>query len=66
MLLLVNFASAVGGAIMDSGDVHQNLMMQLLSDSGKASKFTRRGLMCSGWRSDVYLRFREYLGELSF
>jgi type I restriction enzyme R subunit len=39
--LLGNFASAVDDAIMDSGDAHQNQMMQLLSDPAKASKFAR-------------------------
>ncbi|MHC8324556.1 hypothetical protein [Pseudomonas sp. LB1P83] len=36
--LLGNFANAVDDAIMDSGDTHQNQMMQLLSDPAKASK----------------------------
>ncbi|EPJ88469.1 hypothetical protein CFII64_04835 [Pseudomonas sp. CFII64] len=39
--LLGNFANAVDDAIMDSGDAHQNQMMQLLSDPAKASKFAR-------------------------
>ena len=39
--LLGNFANAVDDAIMDSGDAHQNQMMQLLSDPSKASKFAR-------------------------
>ena len=39
--LLGNFASAVDDAIMDSGDAHQNQMMQLLSDPSKASKFAK-------------------------
>ena len=39
--LLGNFASAVDDAIMDSGDAHQNQMMQLLSDPSKAHKFAR-------------------------
>ncbi|MDU8501993.1 DEAD/DEAH box helicase family protein [Pseudomonas syringae] len=39
--LLGNFANAVDDAIMDSGDAHQNQMMQLLSDPVKASKFAR-------------------------
>jgi len=39
--LLGNFANAVDDAIMDSGDAHQNQMMQLLSDPAKASKFAK-------------------------
>ena len=39
--LLGNFANAVDDVIMDSGDAHQNQMMQLLSDPAKASKFAR-------------------------
>jgi type I restriction enzyme R subunit len=39
--LLGNFANAVDDAIMDSGDAHQNQMMQLLSDPSKANKFAR-------------------------
>jgi type I restriction enzyme R subunit len=39
--LLGNFASAVDDAIMESGDAHQNQMMQLLSDPAKASKFAK-------------------------
>jgi type I restriction enzyme R subunit len=39
--LLGNFANAVDDAIMGSGDAHQNQMMQLLSDPGKATKFAR-------------------------
>ena len=39
--LLGNFANAVDDVIMDSGDAHQNQMMQLLSDPSKAHKFAR-------------------------
>ncbi|MHC8379736.1 type I restriction endonuclease subunit R [Pseudomonas sp. MDT1-16] len=39
--LLGNFGNAVDDAIMDSGDAHQNQMMQLLSDPAKASKFAK-------------------------
>ena len=39
--LLGNFANAVDDAIMDSGEAHQNQMMQLLSDPAKASKFAK-------------------------
>lgn len=39
--LLGNFSKAVDDAVMDSGDAHQNQMMQLLSDPAKASKFAR-------------------------
>lgn len=39
--LLGNFANAVDDAIIDSGDAHQNQMMQLLSDPSKAHKFAR-------------------------
>ena len=39
--LLGNFGNAVDDAIMDSGEAHQNQMMQLLSDPAKASKFAK-------------------------
>lgn len=39
--LLGDFPKAVDNAIMDSGDAHQNQMMQLLSDPAKAAKFAR-------------------------
>jgi type I restriction enzyme R subunit len=37
--LLGAFPKAVDDAIMDSGDAHQNQMMQLLSDPAKLAQF---------------------------
>ncbi|MES3008913.1 MAG: DEAD/DEAH box helicase family protein [Pseudomonadota bacterium] len=39
--MLGDFSRAVDDAIMDSGDAHQNQMMQLLSDPTKAKRFAR-------------------------
>lgn len=39
--LLGDFTKAVDDAIMDSGDAHQNQMMQLLSDPAKAANFAK-------------------------
>ena len=39
--LLGDFHKAVDEAIMDSGDAHNNQMMQLLSDPDKAKGFAR-------------------------
>lgn len=37
--MLGNFPKAVDEAVMNSGEVHQNLMLQLLSDPQKAKGF---------------------------
>jgi type I restriction enzyme R subunit len=39
--MLGDFSKAVDDAILDSGDAHQNQMLQLLSDPAKASKFAK-------------------------
>ena len=39
--LLGDFSKALDDAILDSSDAHKNQMMQLLSDSSKAEKFSR-------------------------
>ncbi|MBC3879714.1 type I restriction endonuclease subunit R [Undibacterium sp. FT79W] len=39
--MLGDFPRAVDDAILDSGDAHQNQMMQLLSDPGKAKLFSK-------------------------
>jgi type I restriction enzyme R subunit len=39
--MLGDFLKAVDDAVMDSGEAHQNQMMQLLSDSSKAAGFAR-------------------------
>ena len=39
--MLGDFSRAVDDAILDSGDAHQNQMMQLLSDPGKAKLFSK-------------------------
>ncbi|MBV1880228.1 MAG: DEAD/DEAH box helicase family protein [Pseudomonadales bacterium] len=39
--MLGDFSKAVDDAVMDSGDAHQNQMMQLLSDPKKAQSFSR-------------------------
>jgi type I restriction enzyme, R subunit len=39
--LLADFTEAVDDAVMDSGEAHNNQMMQLLSDSEKAKGFSR-------------------------
>ncbi len=39
--LLGDFSKAIDDAIMDSSEAHQNQMMQLLADPGKAANFAR-------------------------
>jgi len=39
--MLGDFSKAVDNAIMDSGEAHQNQMLQLLSDPAKAAKFAK-------------------------
>lgn len=39
--MLGDFPRAVDDAILGSGDAHQNQMMQLLSDPGKAKLFSK-------------------------
>ncbi|MDH5377703.1 MAG: type I restriction endonuclease subunit R, partial [Gammaproteobacteria bacterium] len=39
--MLGDFPKAIDDAVMESGDAHQNLMTQLLSDPQKAAKFAK-------------------------
>jgi type I restriction enzyme R subunit len=39
--MLGNFPKAIDDAIMESGDAHQNQMMQLLADPIKAADFAK-------------------------
>ena len=39
--MLGDFPRAIDDAILDSGDAHQNQMMQLLSDPTKAAHFQK-------------------------
>jgi len=39
--LLGNFSKAIGDAILDSSEAHQNQMMLLLADTDKAANFAR-------------------------
>lgn len=39
--MLGGFSKAVDDAVMDSGEAHQNQMMQLLSDPSKSAGFAR-------------------------
>jgi len=39
--MLGDFNKAVDDAVMDSSEVHQNQMMQILSDPDKAANFAR-------------------------
>jgi type I restriction enzyme R subunit len=39
--MLGDFSQAIDDAIMDSGDAHQNQMMQLLTSPEKSAKFSR-------------------------
>lgn len=39
--MLGDFVKAVDDAVLDSGEAHQNQMMQLLSDPDKASGFAK-------------------------
>lgn len=39
--MLGDFSKAIDDAVIDSGEVHKNLMMQLLSDTNKADSFSR-------------------------
>jgi type I restriction enzyme R subunit len=39
--MLGDFSKAIDDAVIDSSDVHQNQMMQILSDPHRASAFAR-------------------------